>query len=189
MYPVVNVIGVFGCYGVDFLLIYGTFMLQSISLGIALFRYFSLTNVNFLLRRGLSPMVSLFVHKDNFDTGIQRLANIIITGQLIMPLLTYAGIRLGSAEVTPKNGPELLRCLGQNERLFDQDITLSMCDGSASGSGSQWIACNIFFQISQLMCSNIPEMFLLWKSIQMIKSKTSDVKRILSLAAYKRRER
>ncbi len=62
-YPIVNVISVWGCYCVDFLLIYGMILTQTMSFGIALFRYLCLVHQNILLKLLWTPMVSSNINR------------------------------------------------------------------------------------------------------------------------------
>ncbi len=119
----------------------------------------------------------------------QRVVMWLIAGQYTIVSVYYLTIRLGWNLVTPKTALELLKCLGMYHVTYiSEDTSTDMCDGSAFWT-LRGLACRVFVGILYTMSSNLLEIYLLWKSISIIKSKTKDVKQLLSLSAYQQRQR
>ncbi len=80
----------------------------------------------------------------------------------------------------------LFKCFGQYEHFFDKDIRVSFCDATSSFAA---IFCKGIVGISIATCSNLPEVFLLWKCLQVARNQTHSVKSLLSMTAYQKRQR
>ncbi len=105
-----------------------------------------------------------------------------------MPLLVYAARRLLNKEYTPRNADGLLTCLGRYEKFYNTDVTIDYCDTTVESSWQRFV-CSTTHILLLVIMSNSLEAYFLWKCIQVNNSQTKDVKSLLSLSTYKRRQR
>ncbi len=105
-----------------------------------------------------------------------------------MPLPLYASMRLLPKDYTPRNADVLLTCIGRYEQFYNVEVTRAFCDTAVKFSW-QWFVCNSMQLLAVAIMSNCFEMYFLWKCIQVTNAHTKDVKNLLSLSTYKKRQR